>query len=149
MQRTTWDGLAVSDSPPFGASIVVWRRRAGVHEFLLLHRLAPGGPAFEGDWAWTPPSGARLNGEEIDDTAHRELREETGLDLPCMPLDLGSEDWVVYVAEAPADALIRLDAEHDRFEWVPADRAVARCRPDVVASGLAAVAAWLVSQASR
>jgi 8-oxo-dGTP pyrophosphatase MutT (NUDIX family) len=147
--QTTWDGLPVSSDRPFGASIVVWRRSAGVHEFLLLHRLAPGGPEFEGDWAWTPPSGARLPGEDIDETARRELREETGLELPCERVDFGTDDWVLYVAEAPTRAVVRLDDEHDRYEWVAVDRASAQCRPDVVGSGIAGVAAWLASHASR
>jgi 8-oxo-dGTP pyrophosphatase MutT (NUDIX family) len=78
MQRATWDGLAVSREKPYGASVVVWRYIDGEREFLLLHRRAPGGPDFAGDWAWTPPGEARLPGESIDQTARRELREETG-----------------------------------------------------------------------
>jgi 8-oxo-dGTP diphosphatase len=79
--ETTWDGLPVAPEPPFACAIVVWRERDGRREFLLLHRLAPGGPGFDREWAWTPPSGARQPGEEPDAAATRELREETGLDV--------------------------------------------------------------------
>lgn len=48
---------------------------------LLLHR-KHNGSAYEGDWAWTTPSGARLPGELVHACAQRELAEETGLTLP-------------------------------------------------------------------
>lgn len=41
-----------------------------------------------------------------------------------------------YAAEAAADCSVVLDREHDRFEWVAADRAPARCRPEHVARQL-------------
>jgi 8-oxo-dGTP pyrophosphatase MutT (NUDIX family) len=146
MQQATWDGLPVSDQPPFGASVVVWRRKPE-REVLLLHR-AVGGPDFEGDWAWTPPSGARLPGEAIDETARRELREETGLELECVAIG-ASDEWAVYLAEAPPDAAAVLGSEHDGFEWVTVEKALARCRPASVRDGLAAAVSWLGLQASR
>lgn len=136
-QWTTWDGRPVSPEPPHGVSIVVYRRvgaEAG-DEFLLLHR-AHHGPDYEGDWAWTPPSGARLPDEALDACAARELREETGLSLALRPTDLGSPEWAVYLAEVEADVSITLDAEHDRFEWVSFDEALRRCHPVVVADTL-------------
>jgi 8-oxo-dGTP pyrophosphatase MutT (NUDIX family) len=36
------------------------------------------GPDYAGACAWTPPSGARLPGEPVEDCARRELRDETG-----------------------------------------------------------------------
>ncbi len=69
---TTWDGKPISPEPPFGASVVVYRRGAAGVEFLILHR-AHSGPEFDGDWAWTPPSGARLPHEPILACAEREL----------------------------------------------------------------------------
>ena len=128
--RTTWDGLPISEEPPFGATVVVFRNRGTTVEVLLLHR-AHHGPEYAGDWAWTPPAGSRLPGEPIDHCARRELREETGLDLPPILTDCGTADWPHYLARAPRDAAVALDAEHDRFEWVAADQAPARCLPDL------------------
>lgn len=148
IQSTTWDGRPVSPEPPHGVSIVVYRRADdGAHaayEFLLLHR-AHNGPDYEGDWAWTPPSGARLPGEPLDACAARELREETGLSLTPQPTDLGSAEWAIYLAEVEADAPIRLDAEHDRFQWTSLADALQRCRPAVVANALRRVGRHLTT----
>jgi 8-oxo-dGTP pyrophosphatase MutT (NUDIX family) len=134
---TTWDGLPVSRERPYGVSVVVWRDDDGERQWLLLHR-AHEGPDYEGDWAWTPPSGARLPGEDVDACARRELLEETGLSLAVERTDAVNDDWAVYTAHAPADAEIVLDAEHDRFEWVRLPAAIARCRPPEVGAALAA-----------
>jgi 8-oxo-dGTP pyrophosphatase MutT (NUDIX family) len=140
--RRTWDGLPVSVEAPFGACVVVWRRGAEGAELLLLHR-AHRGPAYDGDWAWTPPSGARLPGEPVETCAARELFEETGLRLAMRETDAGTEQWRLFVAEAPAGAEIRLDAEHDAYGWVPAAEAAVRCRPAVVGEGVARVVGTL------
>jgi 8-oxo-dGTP pyrophosphatase MutT (NUDIX family) len=142
MANTTYDGLPIATEPPFGAAIVVYRRVAPGLEFLILHR-AHGGPDFEGDWAWTPPAGARQPNETPDACAKRELYEETKLELPLQLIAHGSADWLLYMAEAPADALVVLDAEHDRFEWVAADSAARLCQPDRVSAQVRAVAASL------
>jgi 8-oxo-dGTP pyrophosphatase MutT (NUDIX family) len=136
---TTYDGLPVAEEPPFGAAILVHRESADGLEFLILHR-AHQGPDFEGDWAWTPPSGSRFPGEALEVCAARELMEEAGLALPLTLSPHGSAEWPVFVAEAPADAAIVLDGEHDRYEWLPLDAAVARCLPPVVSAPLAAFA---------
>ena len=135
----TWDGRPVSVEPPFGVSVVVWRPAAEGREFLVVHR-AHEGPDYEGEWAWTPPAGARLPGEEVAECARRELLEETGLRLDCTPTDCGSAEWEVFVAEAPADAEISLDPEHDRFAWLSASQAERVCLPASVGESIAAVA---------
>jgi 8-oxo-dGTP pyrophosphatase MutT (NUDIX family) len=140
--KTTWDGLPVSPDPPYGCAIVVFRQAGARHELLLLHR-AHHGLEYEGDWAWTPPSGARLPGEAPDDCARRELREETGLALPLHATSCGTPEWYAYWAEAPHDARIILDAEHDRYAWLPPGEAVRRCTPDAPRLALARVAALL------
>jgi 8-oxo-dGTP pyrophosphatase MutT (NUDIX family) len=130
-----------------GASVLVWRRGRRGREWLVLHRAAAG-PEYEGDWAWTPPAGARHAGEAAAECARRELLEETGLELEPAPTDCGSDEWAVFVAEAPPDAEVRLDREHDAFEWVAAEEAAGRCLPAHVGTSFRAVAARLGSEAA-
>lgn len=148
--ETTWDGLPVARERPYACSVVVWREVEGRREFLLLHRLAPGGATYEGDWAWTPPSGARQPGEAADAAAMRELKEEIGLALPLMRLldASASEDVALYVAQAPPHAEVVLDDEHDRFVWLTLEEALPKCLPPVVAQGLANAAVWIEAQPS-
>jgi 8-oxo-dGTP pyrophosphatase MutT (NUDIX family) len=137
--QTTWDGVPIAEENPRGCSAVVWRGSRERPEYLILHRRAAGPPEFEGDWAWTPPAGSRQPGEDIDATVRRELLEETGLELELEPTALGTDEWVVYLAEAPDDAVVVLDHEHDRLLWLPADEAANRCLPiEVGATILAA-----------
>ena len=129
----TWDGLPVAPEEPHGAAILA--RRSG--EYLLLHR-AHRGPGYRGDWAWTPPSGSRQPGEAVLAAALRELAEETGIQARAADLralDLSGR-WAHFGFDVPADVRPRLDAEHDRFEWLPAMGAIARCKPAVVADGI-------------
>jgi 8-oxo-dGTP pyrophosphatase MutT (NUDIX family) len=146
--ETTWDGLPVARESPYACSVVVWREAETGREFLLLHRLAPGGADYEGEWAWTPPSGAWQPGEEPDAAAARELEEETGLTLPLTlaPEATASEDVAIYVAEAPPDAEVVLDDEHDRYLWLSLEEALPKCLPQVVASGLANAAELILAR---
>ncbi|MEX1019344.1 MAG: NUDIX hydrolase [Litorilinea sp.] len=132
---TTWDGKAISAESPHGATIVVYRRKGtdykkDDYEFLILHRAQAA--EANGDWAWTPPSGARYPGEMIDDCARRELWEETGLELCIQPVGQPDQAWATYCAEASPEAIITLDEEHDMFAWIPAIVAVATCLPAFV-----------------
>ena len=146
--QTTWDGLPISDEPPFGATVVVYRVRDDGFELLMLHR-AHHGPAYTGDWAWTPPAGARLPGEPVEDCARRELREETGLALSLEASRCGTDEWWVYFAEASLDAAVVIDAEHDRFEWLPVELARARCTPDLARTPLLAAIAEIRRRFAR
>lgn len=129
----TWDGRSRAADPPFGASVVVYRYGDSGIEFLLLHR-SHNGPDYEGDWAWTPPAGARLPGEPIQACAQRELMEEAGLSVPVRLVPGEGSDWLVFEAEVRRDAEVVLhDAEHDRFTWVPLNEALRRCLPATVA----------------
>lgn len=120
---------------PYGATIVVYRRVPEI-EVLVLHRTS-GGAAHEGDWAWTPPAGARFPAEPINECAARELHEEVGLDLGPRPLPLADEaGWAVYVLDVPADIVIRLDDEHDRYQWLSPGVAIHLCRPAIVADSI-------------
>jgi 8-oxo-dGTP pyrophosphatase MutT (NUDIX family) len=131
----TWDDAPRAREAPFGATVAVRRG----DEWLVLHR-AHEGPHYEGDWAWTPPSGARLPGETLEDCAARELREETGLDLPFVRVQSPFDEWGLFVVEAPSDAEVLLDDEHDAYRWLPLEDAVALCRPAAVGRGLVAAA---------
>lgn len=127
--ETTWDGLPIATDNPRGAGIVLRRPDGhGELEFLLLHRHHHG-PAYEGDWAWTSPSGARLPDEPVLVGAERELGEEAGLaGVELRPVDL-SGGWAVFAAHIPAGTQIVIDPEHDRFEWLPREAALARLFP--------------------
>jgi 8-oxo-dGTP pyrophosphatase MutT (NUDIX family) len=137
----TWDGVPVAREAPYACCIVVWRPAGECgREYLVLHR-AHEGPDYAGDWAWTPPSGARQPTEEPDAAARRELREETGLELPLRRIEPLNEEVALYLAEVPPTAEIVLDAEHDALRWLPLDEAAALCLPAVVADGLMHAAA--------
>jgi 8-oxo-dGTP pyrophosphatase MutT (NUDIX family) len=142
---TTWDGNTFSQQNPYGASVVVFRRFQAGLELLMLHRCHLG--VDNGPWAWTPLSGARRPGEPIGECAARELFEETGLELPIVPTCLGTDEWFIYVAEAPGECIITLDAEHDRFEWMLSSQALNRCQPEVPHTLLRRVAADYLSAA--
>jgi len=131
----TWDGLPVARESPFASCVVVWRRAGEEREFLVLHR-AHFGPDFAGEWAWTPPSGARQPGESPQAAAVRELREETGLELAPAAVESPNPDVALFVAEAAADEEVVLDAEHDAFRWLPLAEAAALCLPPTVAACL-------------
>lgn len=143
MQKTTWDGKSVSSEPPFGVSIIVYRITISGLEFLILHR-AHKGANFNGDWAWTPPAGARFPKEDIKICALRELKEETGLELKIQKTSFGTEDWVVFMAKAHEDSQVIIDSEHDHFRWMDISKAKGHCHPKSVAEQVECVAEALL-----
>ncbi|HET7580144.1 MAG TPA: NUDIX domain-containing protein [Bacillales bacterium] len=138
--EATWDGLPISKEKPYGTAIVVFKRIADEILFLILHRGHVGGENYDGDWAWGPPAGARLPGEPVEACMKRELAEETGLELKAALTDAGDENWYVYYAEAPPGAKVSLSEEHDQFEWLPSEKAGARCLPAFVGNQILHVA---------
>lgn len=129
--RTTWDGKPVSSVPPFGVTIIVRRRSPLAETYLLFHR---SNTDDNEEWAWTPPSGARLPSEPVAECAKRELGEETGLWMEPLPTGFGTDDWPVYMVDIDPESEIVLSAEHDRFEWATLERAINRCKPARVAA---------------
>ncbi len=121
--------MFISEEPPHGATVMVLRRDAGNVDYLILHRAQAVGDAD--DWAWGPPAGARLPGEDVDACAGRELREATGLSLRLRPI-IDDPSWASFWAEAPISAEIKLSIEHDRYDWVSLEEAVRRCQPAIV-----------------
>lgn len=75
--------------PVESAGVLVFRRREGALEVLLVH---PGGPFWKHKdaGAWTIPKGLVEPGEDPRACALRELREETGLDYAGELVELGA-----------------------------------------------------------
>ncbi|HVW31946.1 MAG TPA: NUDIX hydrolase [Acidimicrobiia bacterium] len=119
----------MSDPQVRAAGGVVWQRRAGAVEILLVHR-----PRYDD---WSLPKGKADPGESDADCALREVEEETG--LPCrLGVELPSvryrdnkgRDKIVryWAMEAPAGAADRFTAndEVDEIRWLPVAEAVAQ-----------------------
>ena len=147
-QRTVASGSLELEPPllvvgrPHGCAVIVWRPGPAQREYLVLHRRTQHGPDYEGEWAWTPPSGVRGFEEPPDETARRELSEETSLELAVTAVDL-DRVWAVYAAEAPSGADVVLNEEHDRFRWVSAEEAEILSLPPIVGESIGAVEARL------
>ena len=127
----TWDGLPVSQEPPFGAAAIIYKIVDGEPLYLILHR-GHMGTDYEGRWAWGPPAGARLPNEPLNDCLKRELFEETGIRTECIQSDIGNGSWAVFYAEVPCDTEICLSPEHDKYLWVNFEQAIKFSSPEIV-----------------
>lgn len=102
---------------------VVRRQRAGTVEVALVHR-----PRYDD---WTFPKGKALDGEADEQTAEREVREETGLRCDLGPeLEtiryrdrFGRPKVVRYWLMAPTGGSFRPNREVDDLRWVDASAA--------------------------
>ncbi len=108
---------------------VAFRREAdGSVEVALVGRVRPR--------RWALPKGTPNKGESLEETALREIREETGLDVRLVkPLDR-IEYWFVlggtrhfktvhfFLAEATGGDIAHHDGEYDVVEWFPIDEAL-------------------------
>lgn len=83
-----------------------------------------------------PWNRARSPGEDIRECAKGELKEEAGLDLTPIASGFGSDNWPLFLAEAPVECEITPSEEHDVWEWVEAAEACERCRPAVVSDAM-------------
>jgi predicted NUDIX family NTP pyrophosphohydrolase len=110
------------------AGLVIYRRRAGAYEVLLVH---PGGPFWKAKdlGAWTIPKGEFGRDEDPLDAAKREFAEETGLDItgdfrPLTPIKQPSGKTIyAWAVEGDCDpAAIRSNTFS--IEWPPRSGAV-------------------------
>jgi 8-oxo-dGTP diphosphatase len=115
----------VADRDPVrAAGGVIWRRAAaGGHEIVLVHR-----PAYDD---WSLPKGKADKGETDEETALREVEEETGLVCDVGP-ELPSTHYhdrfdrpkvVRYWAMTPVSGEPEGHHEVDKAEWVSLDEA--------------------------
>ncbi len=100
--------------------VVVFHRGKDI-EYLLLHY--PSGH-------WDFPKGHVEEGEEEEDTARRETKEETGLDVDIIPgfrkrisyfykhKELIVKDVIFFLAESRIKE-VKLSFEHKGFKWLP------------------------------
>ena len=106
---------------------VVVREREGKREVVLTGR--------HSDGTWVFPKGTPDKGEEIEDTALREVEEETGLKVRILA-PIGTTDyWFAapgervhklvhfFLMEPTGGDVSRHDHEYDEVRWVPADEA--------------------------
>ncbi|WP_426574073.1 NUDIX hydrolase [Aquihabitans sp. McL0605] len=119
--------MAVDPERPqvLAAGGLVWRRTDGQLEVLLVHR-----PRYD-DWSF--PKGKCDPGESFEQTAEREVLEETGLQVAFGPeLDevryrdhKGRSKLVRYWAMTVTGGMFEPNDEVDEVRWLPADEAAA------------------------
>jgi lipoyl(octanoyl) transferase len=133
--------LRPSRAPSRSVSALTWRRGAAGPEILMMLRRPE-----HGLW-WQSVTGMMEPGETPDETAHRELMEETGLTGTLRPLGLSHSFWVdpsivrfpdaeprfnteiCFSMEAPPGAVVRLEpTEHSEYLWCGLDEAQARMK---------------------
>ena len=128
--------LKPTRAPSRSVSALTWRRGAQGPEVLMMLRVPS-----HGLW-WQSVTGMMEPGEEPEQTAHRELLEETGLVGTLRPLGLTHSFWVdstivhfpdaeprfnteiCFSMEASPEAEVRLEpAEHSEYQWLGLDAA--------------------------
>jgi lipoyl(octanoyl) transferase len=133
--------LQPSRSPSRSVSALTWRRTAQGPEVLMMLRVPT-----HGFW-WQSVTGMMELGETPEQTAHRELMEETGLTGILRPLGLSHSFWVdpsivhfpdaeprfnteiCFSMEVPDGAVVRLEpSEHSEFLWCGLDEAYERMK---------------------
>jgi predicted NUDIX family NTP pyrophosphohydrolase len=116
---------------------VLWRMVAGAIEVLLVH---PAGN-YNRRAPWGIPKGAPDPDENLEATARRETREETGLEIDGPLVDLGHVDYTRskkrvhgFAAKAPDGATPRCASwEVDKVEFIEITRARRIIHPDQAA----------------
>ena len=113
---------------------MLFRQVGDAIEVLLVH---PAG-AYNRRAPWGIPKGAPDPGEELEATARRETREETGVDVTGALVDLGYIDYTrskkrvhAFAAESPPGATPRCASwEVDKAEFIEITRARRIIHPD-------------------
>jgi len=108
------------------AGIVAFRRQGGVIEVLLVH---PGGPFWrdKDEGAWSIPKGEYVAGENAEEVARREFREELGIELTANLFPLGEvrqrggKIVTAFAVETDLDAA-RIQSNSFEIEWPPRSR---------------------------
>jgi lipoyl(octanoyl) transferase len=133
--------LQPTREPSRSVSALTWRQTANGPEILMMLRV----PAH-GLW-WQSVTGMMEPGEMPEQTAHRELKEETGLTGTLRPLNLSHSFWVdpaivrfpdpeprfnteiCFSMEVAADAEVCLEpSEHSEYLWCDLDEAQQRMK---------------------
>jgi predicted NUDIX family NTP pyrophosphohydrolase len=116
------------------AGILLYRFLDGRLQVMLVH---PGGPywARRDAGAWTIPKGVNEAGEDLLDTAMRELREETGIETAGPFIDLGEirqpSGKIVHVWAVAQDVdVTQLVSNTFSLEW-PRNSGIIRDYPEV------------------
>lgn len=106
------------DIPKYALSACVYAERDG--KILLLRRAAES--AFAGQWFL--PGGGVDPGESPQEAAHRELREESGLEMTeepeavgCYLMHMYGHDFLQISFRAPVSGEVTLSHEHDGAQW--------------------------------
>lgn len=109
--------------PPHSAGVLLFRRRGGNIEVLLIR---PGGPYWRNKdaGAWMIPKGTVEPGEKPAEAALREFAEETGTKLASVPFPLatvrqaGGKIVQAFAMEGDLDAAA-VHSNHFELEWPP------------------------------
>jgi predicted NUDIX family NTP pyrophosphohydrolase len=109
--------------PPPSAGVLMFRRREGALEVLLIK---PGGPFWRNKdaGAWMIPKGMVERGEAPVEAALREFEEETGTRLVAVPFPLatvrqaGGKQVTAYAVEGDLDPAAITSIEFE-IEWPP------------------------------
>ena len=132
------------------AGAVVYLREQGKPEYLLLHY---------GAGHWDLPKGKVEKGESIEETAKREIREETG--IKAVEFTPGFKEEIKYVFTREGEKVFKtvdfllaetsetkvaLSFEHIGYEWLPFDEAVERLTYKNAKGLLAKADAFLASR---
>jgi predicted NUDIX family NTP pyrophosphohydrolase len=116
--------------PPLSAGILLFRKRGGQTEVLLIK---PGGPFWRKKdiGAWMIPKGGVEPGEQPAEAALREFEEETGTRLTTVPFELAKVrqaggKWVeAFAAEGDLDTAT-ISSNEFEVEWPPRSGRVER-----------------------
>lgn len=124
-------GYTGDDGFPAAAGVVL-RSPAGR---LLFVRRGPGATDHEGAWAW--PGGMGEAGEDAEETARRELNEETGYDCgELRAIDrrfADGLDFSTFIADCADEFEPTLNDEHTEYAWAVPDQAPQPLHPGVAA----------------